>query len=78
MAAGVGVPARVAVPSPLSVNVSPGGRSPDSATEALGAPSVVIVNAPRCPTTNQALSPEVRMGAPLPGTTVSVKCWTAL
>src|SRR4051794_36725712 len=44
-----GVPARVAVPLPLSVKVPPGGRAPDSVRVAVGEPPVLKVNFPAAP-----------------------------
>jgi hypothetical protein len=38
-----GVPARVAVPSPLSVKVIPAGRAPVSVRAGVGVPTAVIV-----------------------------------
>ena len=52
----VGVPARVAVPSPLSVNVNPAGTAPATARAGAGKPDVSTVNVPDCPTTNAAWS----------------------
>ena len=41
-----GVPPRVAVPLPWSVNVTPLGNAPDSVKVGVGAPVAVTVNAP--------------------------------
>ena len=45
-----GVPASVAVPSPLSTNVTPAGSAPVSVSAAVGNPVVVTVNVPAVPT----------------------------
>ena len=46
-AAAAGVPAMVAVPSPLSVKVRPAGRAPDSVRAGAGSPVVVTREAER-------------------------------
>ena len=43
-----GVPARVAVPSPLSTKVTPAGSAPVSVSAGVGNPVVVTVNVPAC------------------------------
>ena len=58
-----GVPASVAVPSPLSVKVTPAGSDPDSVIAAVGLPVVVTVNDPAVPTVNVAELPLVIFGA---------------
>ena len=68
-----GVPARVAVPSPLSVNVTPAGRFPLSVIFATGLPVVVTENVPAVPTTNVGSAPLVITGAAGALLTVSVK-----
>ena len=70
----VGVPASLAVPSWLSVNVTPAGRAPDSEIAALGNPALVMVIDPDEPIVKLALLRLVRTGAWL---TVSVKLWVA-
>jgi len=45
----VGVPASVAVPLPLSVNVTPPGNAPVSERDGVGVPLVVTVNVPALP-----------------------------
>ena len=45
-----GVPESVAVPSPLSVNVTPDGSLPDSDNARVGVPLDVKVRAPAMPT----------------------------
>jgi hypothetical protein len=59
-----GVPASVAVPSPLSVNVTPEGRAPDSdSVSAIGKPAVVVtVNEPADPAANVVLAALVITG----------------
>jgi hypothetical protein len=47
-----GVPARVAVPSPLSVKPSPAGNTPVREITGVGVPVVVTVNEPAEPTVN--------------------------
>ncbi len=69
-----GVPASVAVPSPLSVKVTPLGSEPDSDSEAAGVPVLVTVKVPAVPTLNVVWSALVIDGASL---TVSVKSWVA-
>ncbi len=70
-----GVPARVAVPLPLSVKVTPEGRVPVALIATLPAPpAVVTVNDPAVPTTKVAWSALVIAGD---STTVSVKDWVA-
>ena len=59
----VGVPGRVAVPSPLSTNVTPEGRPPVSESDGVGNPAVVTVNDPAAPLEKVALDPEVMDGA---------------
>ena len=70
-----GVPARVAVPSPLSVKVTPLGSDPFPRGLAAGKPLVVTVKLP-------ALAVEKVVGLPLvmpaASSTVSVKDWLAL
>ena len=60
----------MAVPSLLSVNVTPFGRSPFSDSAAVGKPEVLIVELPGLPSEKVAESPEVMLGA---SSTVSVK-----
>ena len=74
-----GVPARVAVPLPLSVKVTPDGSAPDSAESvAAGEPVVVTVNVPAVPAANvvRAGAGDDRGGRA--GFTVRVKLWVAL
>ena len=76
-----GVPARVAVPLPLSLNVTPDGRAgllvADSA--AVGIPVVVTVNVPAEPgREGRAGGAGDRPGPRCAGFTVSVKLWVAL
>ena len=69
------MPASVAVPLPLSVRVTPGGKAPVSVMVAAGKPVVVTVNEPAWPTPKLVLSALVIAGAWL---TVRVKLWVAL
>src|SRR5580704_7184759 len=50
-----GVPLRVAVPLPLSVKVTPGGKDPVSVKDGVGEPVEVIVNEPAEPAVNVVL-----------------------
>jgi hypothetical protein len=65
-----GVPLRVPVPSPLSTNVTPLGKAPDSESDGLGKPEVITVNDPEAPSVKVALLTLVIAGA---WSTVSVK-----
>ena len=47
-------PAKFAVPSPLSMNVSPAGRAPVTVIAGAGYPVVVIVKNPEAPVVNGA------------------------
>ena len=69
--------ARVAVPLPLSVNVTPVGRVPVtvSVSAEIGNPVVVTVNVPAVPAVNVAAFALVIAGA---WSTVRVKVWVAL
>ena len=58
-----GVPARVAVPLPLSVNVTPEGSAPVSDSVAAGEPVVVTLNEPLAPTVNVVALALVMAGA---------------
>src|SRR5947209_2468398 len=49
-----GVPASVAVPSPLSVKLTPAGSGPDSDNDGAGTPVVATVNVPEMPVVNVA------------------------
>ncbi len=70
-----GVPASVAVPSPLSVRPTPLGRVPAWVMATLPAPpEVVTVKVPALPTANVAWSVLVRTGGSV---TVSVKLCVA-
>ena len=72
--AAAAVPERVAVPSPLSVNVTPEGRLPVSLSEAVGLPVEVTVKVPADPAVKVVLEPLVMAGAAL---TVRVNDWVA-
>ena len=58
-----GVPLSVAVPSPLSANVTPPGRAPLSLTVGVGKPVVVTVNVPDAPVVNVVAAALVMAGA---------------
>ena len=58
-----GVPASVAVPSPLSTKVTPAGSAPVSLSAEVGNPVVVTVNVPDVPVVNVVLSALVIAGA---------------
>ncbi len=76
--AGAGVPASVAVPSLLLVNVTPEGKAPSSVIDIeapLGVPLVVTANVPGDPIWNATLFALVMAGGAL---TVSVKDCVAL
>ena len=64
----------MAVPSPLSVKVTPAGSAPVSVRAAVGNPVVVTVNVPAWPTVKVALAALVIAGA---WSTVRVKLWVA-
>ena len=70
----VGVAASVAVPSPLSVNVTPVGSVPFSDKVAVGTPVEVTVKVPAWPTVKAVPRRLVILGAWL---TVRVKAWVA-
>ena len=74
MPSSAGEPESEAVPSPLSVKVTPVGRAPDSERPAVGVPVEVTVNEPALPSVNVALSPEVMAGGEA---LVTVKSWVA-
>ena len=69
-----GVPASVAVPSPLSLNVTPRGSAPFSDKPGVGTPLVVTVKVPAWPTVKVVPAGLVTLGAWL---TVRVKGWVA-
>ena len=48
------VPVRMAVPSPLSVKLTPDGSAPDSVMVEVGLPVVLTGNVPRVPAVNVA------------------------
>src|SRR5215472_18628715 len=58
----VGVPLSRAVPSWLSLNVTPFGRVPTSVRAGVGKPAAVTVKVPALPTVNVALVPLVNPG----------------
>ena len=58
-----GVPLSVPLPLPLSTNVTPVGKTPDSEMAGAGVPVVVTVNDPGAPSTKVALFVLVTDGA---------------
>ena len=72
---GSGVPLNVAVPFPLSRNVTPSGKLPVSVTAGTGKPTVVTENQPGDPTVNVVMLPEVMAR---PWFTFNVKLWVEL
>ena len=73
-----GVPLKVAVPLPLSTNVTPVGNAPASLSAGFGLPVVVTVNVPAMPTVKVVVAALVIVGATGVGLTVRVKDWVAL
>ena len=83
-----GVPLSVAVPPPLSVKVTPGGREPISVIDGAGSPVVVTVNDPALATANADEAALVIVGAtgknwvywmatePFPGPAAVAADWT--
>jgi hypothetical protein len=71
------VPAKLAVPLPLSVNVTPAGSAPDSDKVGLGDPVVATMNDPAEATKKVVVLALVIVGAISPFT-VSMKFWVAL
>ena len=69
-----GVPLRVAVPSPLSLKVTPLGSAPDSVKDGVGKPVVSTVNDAEAPTANVVLLGLMMAGA---WSTVKLKVWLA-
>ena len=67
----------MAVPSPLSIKVTPDGSAPDSVIVAVGLPVVVTGNVPWVPTVKAAALPLVMAGAVGAAFTVRVKLWLA-
>src|SRR5271157_2354479 len=67
-----GVPLSVAVPLPLSANITPLGKAPVSLRLGVGEPVAVTVKLPAAPTVKAALLALVMAGAWL---TVRVKVW---
>ena len=61
------VPLSVAVPLPLSANVTPLGRAPVSVTAGVGKPVAVTVKLPAAPTVKVVLVALVMAGAWSPG-----------
>ena len=73
----MGVPARVAVPSPLSAKLTPVGSAPLSTREAVGVPVEVTVKLPALPSPKVVLSADVMAGDWRVWSTVRVKVWVA-
>src|SRR5438105_1858556 len=77
-----GVPASVAVPPPLSVNVTPPGNAPLSVRLGSGEPVAVIVKVPTWPSVKADGLPVVAMAGGCPTTTayawVPVNPWTSV
>ena len=73
----VGVPARVAVPSPLSVKVTPVGSGPLSVREDVGVPVEVTVKLSGLPWPKVAPSADVIDGDWRVWSTVRVNVWVA-
>ena len=71
------MPARVPVPLPLSVKVTPDGRVPGSVIVAVGFPVVRTENEPCVPTVKVAELALVMAGAVGTALTVRVKLWVA-
>ena len=68
------MPARVAVPFPLSVKITPSGRFPVSLSVGKGEPLVVIRNQPVIPSVKVVMLPEVMARF---WVTTNVKLWVA-
>jgi hypothetical protein len=69
-----GVPARVAVPLPLSVKVTPVGSVPDSPSAGVGNPVALNVKVPAVPAVKVVEGADVMAGG---WSTVRVKLWVA-
>ena len=78
MVPAAGVPAKVAVPFPLSTKVTPEGSAPVSVIAAVGLPVVITENDPCVPTVKAVELALVMAGAVGAALTVSVKLWVAL
>ena len=72
-----GVPANVAVPFPLLVNVTPEGSAPVRTSVGVGEPVVVTLNNPLAPTVNVVALALVIAGACDDACTVSVNACCA-
>ncbi len=72
-----GVPAIVAVPSPLSSKLTPSGSAPSRLSAGAGSPPVVTVNEPFSPVAKEAASALVKLGATPGFSTVRVNDWVA-
>ena len=74
-----GVPANVAVPLPLSLNVTPPGSVPQRLRFGVGVPVAVTVKDPAVPSVNGVALALVITGAACdPALTISVNDWLAL
>ena len=73
------MPARVAVPSPLSVKLTPDGSAGLLVADSAGAgsPVAVTLNEPGRPAAKVAAPPLVMTGAAVAGLMVRVKLWLA-
>jgi len=69
------VPLTLAVPSPLSVKVRPGGRVPVTVSAAVGAALAETTKLSAAPVVNEALSAEVNTGVAPGLVTLIVSVW---
>jgi len=74
-AAAVGVPVTLAVPSPLSVKLSPGGSVPVTLSAAIGAAFVATTKLPAAPVVKGAVSDEEKLGVEPGLVTLIVSVW---
>ena len=72
-----GVPLSIAVPFPLSTNVTPLGSAPVSVRVGVGDPVVVTVKLPAVPTVNVVVLALVMLGAALPNSPNTLSCPSA-
>jgi hypothetical protein len=74
-----GIPDKVPVPRPLSVNVTPRGKSPTSTMAGVGKPEAGMLYPARRPTTNVKVDLfDLITGAPVLANTTTVNAWVAL
>jgi hypothetical protein len=71
----VAVPASVAVPLPLSVKLTPVGRTPLSDIDGVGEPVVVTVKEPATFVVKEVLTAEVMAGGVWTMSEKSIECW---